>query len=175
MTSNKKDLHLKNLIAYSFVLSVVIGFSGGFFPEGGIQHLMWALGSFFMIIGSSLLGSKLSRNDHDIPAAGFAVITVAQALAYGFLATNDAGTEQFGAVIAVFVPGLVLISFYDLAPLFIRICGFISAAGFATLALLIFIHTDLSLALREILTGIGYAGLNFSLLGWAWLVYRKKI
>lgn len=170
----KKERHLRQIVAFSFALSVGIGVTSQFAPAGGVQHLLWALGSFFIIIGASLLASKLSRDQHDIPAAGFAVITVAQAMSYGFLATHDAGTEQFGAVIAIFVPGLVLISLYALVPLFVRICGFVSAAAFAALAILIYVNT-VSETSRGALTGIGYMGMNFSILGWAWLVYRKRI
>jgi hypothetical protein len=135
---------------------------------------MWASGAFFAIVAASLLASKLSRDGHDIPAAGFAVITVAQAMSYGFLATHDAGAEQFGAVIAIFVPGLVLISFYALAPLFIRLCGFVSATAFAIMVVLIFVGTIKETG-NAILTAIGYMGMNIALLGWAWQVYRRKI
>lgn len=171
---SKKDNHLKNLVSFFFVTGVFTGFSGTFIPAGGIQHLAWALGAFFLIIGSSLLASKLSRQEHDIPAAGFSVFAVGQALAYGFLATNDAGSEQFGAVIAIYVPGLVLISFYDLTPWYFRLCGFFAAASFMTLAVLIFCHLQ-SEMLSSILNNSAYMAMNIMILGWAWLVFKRKI
>jgi len=169
-----KEKHLRRLIAYSFLLSILIGSVSQFIADVAVQRVMWAVDAFFVIIAASLLASKLSRAEHDIPAAGFAVITVAQAMSYGFIATHDAGAEQFGAVIAIFVPGLVLISFYDLTPFFIRLCGFISAAVFSTLAILIFVNA-LTVNANVILTSAGYMAMNVSLLGWAWLIYRKKI
>jgi hypothetical protein len=174
MHSDNKHIYLKNLISWCFLFSVVIGFGGSFVPAGGVQHVFWALGAFFMIIASSLLGSKLAREEHDIPAAGFTIIAVAQAMSYGFLATHDAGNEQFGAVVAIYVPGLMLISLYELANVFIRITGFIAAVSFASLALIIFLDFHIE-TLSPILTQLGYAAFNICLLGWAWFVHKGKV
>ena len=67
----------------------------------------------------------------------FAVLAVAQALSYGFLDTADADTGKFGSVIAIFVPGLVLISLYNLVPVFIRLAGLAWAVLFLAKAVLI--------------------------------------
>ncbi len=174
VTEIKKEKHLRNLISYCFLFSVISGFVGSFVTDEGIQHLLWALGAFFMIISASLLGSKLSRDQHDIPAAGFTVIAIGQAMSYGFIATHDAGTAQFGAVIAIYVPGLILISFYNLAPIFLRICAFVGAISFSALASLIFLDA-VNDAFQQVFTQLGFMGMNIAILGWAWLVHRKKI
>ncbi len=174
MAAVNKHIYLKNLISYCFLFGVFFGFGGSFIEEKGIQHLMWAISAFFIIIAASLLGSKLAREEHDIPAAGFTILAIAQAMSYGFIATHDAGDEQFGAVIAIYVPGLILIGLYDLANLFLRIMGFLAAACFAFEAIVIFL--DLNVAqLRPVLTYAGYIPFNTCILGWAWLVYKKKI
>ncbi|HMC97106.1 MAG TPA: hypothetical protein VKG92_05620, partial [Flavobacteriales bacterium] len=128
MSSTKKHAYLKNLIATSLVLGVLVGIIGSMIPEGNLQHLFWAFSSFCTIIGSTLLGSKLTREDHDIPAAGFIVLGIGNAMLYGFLATHDAGAEQFGAGIMIYVPGLLLISLYDLSPMLLRAIGYFSSA-----------------------------------------------
>ena len=170
----RKQIHLKNMIALSFVLSVVIGFTGSMFSDLVLQHFAWAVTAFFMIIGASLLSSKLTREGHDIPAAGFIVLSIAQATSYAFIATHDAGQEQFGAVIAIFIPGLILISIYGPVPLLIRIAGLLSSLLFAILALCIYkgVTNDW---VQPLFTTSAYMLMNFVTLGWAWMIYRQRI
>ena len=127
-----------------------------------------------MIIGSSLLSSKLTRQGHDLPAAGFIIMSIAQAASYAFIATHDAGQEQFTAVIAIFVPGLLLISLYDVVPFFIRAAGFLAAAAFSVLGIIIYKEV-FSETVHTILTSGSYMLMNVVLIGWAWLVYKNKI
>jgi hypothetical protein len=171
---SRKHKQLINMIAFCLMMHVISGLASQVMPSEGYQHLMWAVSAFFMIIGSSLLSSDLTRHGHDIPAAGFIVLSIAQAMSYGFIATHDAGQEQLGAIIAIFIPGVLLISMYDVIPWFIRIAGFLSAAAFTVLAICIYreIKNDFLLA---VLTNVGYMLMNFVTLAWAWLVFKKKI
>ncbi|MEP6646904.1 MAG: hypothetical protein ABJC12_07435 [Saprospiraceae bacterium] len=172
--SPRQHIHLKNMIASCFVLAVGVGFAGSLMHGLPIQHFAWAISSFFMIIGASLLSSKLTRAGHDIPAAGFIVLSIGQATSYAFIATHDAGVEQFGAVIAIFIPSLILISMYNIVPLSVRIAGFISAATFASLAACIYQEVEAEWV-QPVFTTAAYLTMNFVIVGWAWLIYREKI
>jgi len=174
MDSTQQQIHLKNFIAFSLLFHVISGSASEFMSDVDAKHFSWEVSAFFMIIGSSLLGSKLTREGHDLPAAGFIIMSIAQAASYAFLATHDAGLEQLAAVIAIFVPGLLLISLYDVVPFFIRIAGFLAAASFAIMGILIY-EESLTGNLQPILTSGSYMLMNIVLLGWAWLVYKKKI
>jgi hypothetical protein len=174
MDIEKKHVHLKNLIACCLVLNVVAGIASQAIVDDGYKHLAWAVSSFYMIIGSSMLSSKLTRDAHDIPAAGFIVLSIGQATSYAFIATHDAGTEQFGAVIAIFIPGLLLVSFYPIIPLLLRIAGFLSAISFTILAFLIYRELDTEVSTAIFTTG-GYVMMNIVTVGWAWLIYKDKI
>ena len=171
---SRKHKHLINLIAFCLMMHVVSGLVSQVVPSEGYQHFMWAVSAFFMIVGSSLLSSDLTRHGHDIPAAGFIILSIGQAMSYGFIATHDAGPEQLGAIIAIFIPGVILISLYDVVPWFIRIAGFLSAATFAILAILIYREIK-NEVLLSVLTNGGYMLMNFVTLAWAWLLYKKKI
>ncbi len=174
MDSPKNHAHLKNMIAFCLLLSVVTGMASEAIEDEGYKHLAWAMSAFFMIIGASMLSSKLTRAGHDIPAAGFIVLSIGHATSYAFIATHDAGAEQFGAVIAIFIPGLILVSFYPIIPLLLRLSGFLSAACFAVLAILIYRHLDTDV-LRGVFTTGGYVFMNIVIVGWAWLIYKNRI
>lgn len=174
METARRHRYMKNMIASGFTLNVIIGFCGSFITSPGLQHFFWALSAFFMIIAASLLSSKLTRDGHDIPAAGFIIISIAEAMSYGFIATHDAGSEQFGAVISIFIPGLVLISFYDVVPWLIRIPGFLAAIFFAALAVSIYREADPDVN-KSLLTFASYATMNAAFIGWAWLIFKNKI
>lgn len=174
MQTARQKNHLKNFVAFSLVMYAVIGFSSQAVTAEGVKHFMWAVSAFFMIIGSTLLSSKLTRADNDFPAAGFIILSIAQAMSYGFLATHDAGQEQFGAVIAIFIPGLILISFYNVVPWVLRISGFISALCFSILAFLIY-QGNAETAMAGGFTSGAYMTMNIAIVGWAWLVYKNRI
>jgi hypothetical protein len=170
-----REKHLKNLIAFSILLFVLSGVTSSFLDQNsGIAHLMFAISAFFSIIGFSLLASKLTNHKHDIPAAGFGILTVAQAMGFGFLATHDAGKEQFAAVTVIFIPGLILISFYNLMNVVLRILGFISAAAFTLLAFLLFLGKEITTD-NILIINLAYIPMNIVLIGWAWYVYRQKL
>ncbi|MEI7802754.1 MAG: hypothetical protein WCI97_08940 [Bacteroidota bacterium] len=174
MQTSKQKNHLKNFVAFSLVMYAVIGFSSQAFSSEGVKHFMWAVSAFFMIIGSTLLSSKLTRADNDFPAAGFIILSIGQAMSYGFIATHDAGNEQFGAVIAIYIPGLILISFYNLVPWFLRISGFLSALCFTILAILIY-KGSAQTAIADGFTSGAFMAMNIAIVGWAWLVYKNRI
>jgi hypothetical protein len=94
-------------------VGVGLGWIGALLPPGNAQYLLWALSSYCIIVGATLLGSKLTREDHDIPAAGFIILGIGNAMIYAFIATHDVGSHQFGAGIMIYSPGLLLISMYD--------------------------------------------------------------
>jgi len=171
---SKKHQHLKNIIAISLVLSIIIGLTSNFIDIVPLRHFFWAVSIFFVIIGASLLSSKLTREDHDIPAAGFIVLTIGQAMAYGSIATHDAGFQQHAAAVSIYVPGLILISLFGTVPLFFRIAGFIAAASFATLATIVYCDYNVE-KLEPIFAATSYSPMNIALLGWAWLIYKKKV
>jgi hypothetical protein len=169
-----KHTHLKNMIAFCLLLHVATGMASEAIEDEGYKHMAWAVSAFFMIIGASMLSSKLTRDGHDIPAAGFIVLSIAQATSYAFIATHDAGAEQFGAVIAIFIPGIILISVYPIIPLVLRISGILAAIAFSVLAVLIYrgIYT---VVVEDTLTTAGYVLMSILLVGWAWLIYKNKI
>lgn len=169
----KKHKQLKNLTAYSLFIGILIGMSGNVIQPGTLQNIAWGMNAFFIIIGASLLSLKLTRLDHDIPAAGFGILTIGNAMAYGFLATHDAGSAQFGASIFIYVPALFLISLSDLSRLIIRIIGMISAAAFAILAVRIFIGISDG-AINDSVKAIAYAAMSVTELAWGWWVYNNK-
>lgn len=173
MSQPAKHAHLRNLIASSLLLGVLIGVIGNFLPPGNAQHLIWALNSFCVIIGATLLGSKLTREDHDIPAAGFIILGIGNAMLYGFIAAHDTGHEQFGAGIMIYMPGLLLISMYDRSHLLLRALGFVSAAAFGALAMIIYLGGDVP-RYYPVLEPIAYITLNAVLVWWSVLLLRQK-
>ena len=174
MDITRKENHLKNMIAFSFMMTVVSGMSSEAIADDGLKHFVWAVSAFFMIIGSSMLSSKLTREGHDVPAAGFIVMSIAQATSYAFIATHDVGNEQFGAVIAIFIPGLLLISLYGAVPLVLRILGILSAMSFTLLALCIYKEVTSDWVIPTLTTG-AYMFMNVATLWWAWLIFKRKI
>jgi len=175
VTEEEKQKHLKNLIAGSIMLFVITGMGGSFFDNRSeIAHFIFAISCFFSIIGFSLLASKLTNHKHDIPGAGFGVLTIAQSMAFGFLATHDAGNEQFGAVTVIFIPGLILISFYNMMNFVLRILGFVSAAAFTLLAVLLLNGKEIT-AGNLLIILLAYIPMNIVLIGWAWYIYREKL
>jgi hypothetical protein len=173
MAAANKHKQLRGLIAISLLAGVALGTIGAMLPAGKAQYLFWAFSSFSFVIGATLLGSKLTREDHDIPAAGFIALGIGNAMIYGFIATHDVGTGQFGAGIMIYGPGMLLISLYDRAHPVQRVIGYIAAAAFTTLAAMIYLGADVTKA-QAWLQPLAYNTMSIVLVWWAVLLLRGK-
>ena len=173
MEPEKRNHYLNKLIALFFLLAFITGFSS--YPlksMPGIQQSFWGLSAIFTVMGAALMGSKLTRQDHDIPAAGFNLLAIGNTMIYGFLIANDTEVSNYAGSIVLYVPGLLLVSAYKLFPKSIRISGFIAALGFASLCMLLNLDAE-NIKLIDIITSISYVSLNLTILGWSWITYRS--
>lgn len=168
-------LNLMNIVF--FVGALLCGIVGSMLKtESAVQTSLYQFSSAFFIAGCTTSGSKLIREGWDIPAAGFTILAISQGIYYASLLIH--GPERlpfFSSGVPLFLPGMVLIFFYRLFPLWVRILGLTACLPF----LLILIYSLSNYGNQNLVIALFIAGftiIDITSLFWAfyfWRNYRK--
>jgi hypothetical protein len=162
------------LIAFFFVSALLCGSAGGIFEtESKLQMSLYQFSSAFFIAGRTISFSKLTHEGWDIPASGFTILAISQGVYYASLLINPTDRLPFfSSGVPLFLPGIILISFYKLFPLWVRVFGILSCIPF----LLILICTLSNFGsgnLMVILFILGFVLIDLSSLFWAFYFWRN--
>jgi hypothetical protein len=166
------DLRLRVVAATGLVIGAVLGMAGTFAPSASLRGLAWGIDGTALIISAALLTVHHLRRGSDLAAAGFLVFAVGETLLVsGAAATLEASTPSFGAGVALWAAGLILVSSSGTMPVLIRSGGLVAASLFTLTALQIFTGVPLT-PLSQPLPFVAYPFLALTLFGWAWVHYR---
>lgn len=161
--------------ALGLVVGAVLGMAGTFAPSAGLRALAWGVDGTALIVASSLLTVQHFRRGNDLAAAGFLVFVVAETLVLsGAAMTLEDSAPSFAAGVALWSASLVLVSLSDAMPVLVKSTGFVGAFLFAVVAVRIFMGADVT-PLSKPLPYFAYPFLAATLLGWAWVTYRRGI
>jgi hypothetical protein len=153
----------------------VLGMAGTFVPSPSLRGLLWGLDGTALIAATALLTLHHFRRGHDTVAAGFLVFVAAETLIVAGSSMDFADSAPlFAAGVALWTASLLLVSAPNVMPVWLRITACIGALLFAVVAVQIFAGTALT-PLSQPLPFFAYPFLAVTLLGWAWVHYRRIV
>ncbi len=133
-----KNHHLSYFISGGLVLSFILSLIGSCYPAQSVaQTAFFKADALFAISAFACLAAKASGERFDVPAAGFSILAIAQGL---FLTEInevnkwDIATSSLGVLFMI--PAFILISYYTLFPIWLRIAGIISLIPFIILLII---------------------------------------
>jgi hypothetical protein len=173
MEAQINEYRLPRFAAVSLVIGAALGLAGSFAPSGSLRGLAWGLDGIALVVATALLTIHHVRRGNDLLAGGFLVFSIGQGLVVSGAAMElSAGAPSFGAGSGLWAVALAIISASRTMPLWVRGTGSIAAILLTVVALRIFAGNELT-PLSQPLPFFAYPFLVATLLGWAWVHYRR--
>ena len=145
-------------------IGVIFGLSGSFVSGPNLQIVLYEISSLGFMVGTVLMTLKFFRQNEDLVAAGFLLLTIAEAVMSGGNALGQVGGQaSFGAGMAMYVPSFLLICLPKVLPTWVRVTGIATTIPFAIAASIIF--SGGQVLSTDALPGIGYGMLSLSFIG----------
>lgn len=167
------DSRLRLIAAGGLVVGAVLGMAGTFAPSAAWRGLAWGLDGTALVVATALLTIHHLRRGNEILAAGFLVFVVGEGLILSGAAMDlQPSAPSFAAGVALWAASLALVSSSNAMPPTVRTVGFLGSLLFTVVAGQIFWGRPLT-PLSEPLPFFAYPFLAATLLGWAWVHYRR--
>lgn len=168
-----KDSRLHSVAAMGLLIGAVLGIAGTFAPSASLRGLAWGVDGTALTVAGALLAVHYFRQGNDLASAGFLVFVVGEGLILGGAAMElVASAPSFAAGVSLWAASLALVSASGAMPPLVRGVGFVASLLFAVVALQIFAGRLLT-PLSQPLPFFAYPFLGATLLGWAWVHYKK--
>jgi hypothetical protein len=163
----------RRLIASSgLVVGAVFGIAGTFAPAP-MRGLAWGIDGIALIVASAMLAIHYFREGNDTAAAGFLVFLAGETLIVSGAAMELAATApSFAAGAGLWAASLALVSSSNAMPRLLRGIGFVASLLFAVVAVEMFSARPLT-PLSQPLPFLAYPFLAATLVGWAWVHYKR--
>ena len=162
------------LASIGLALGGAFGMAGTFVPSASLRGLAWGIDGVALVMAGALLTVVFYRRGRDIAASGFLVFTVGQSLILSVAATDPAaGIPSFGAGIALWAMGLVMIGIAPVFPLPVRVLGGVAALLFGVTAAQIFAGAQIT-PLTSPLPAFAYPVLVLTFVGWIWSLMKGE-
>lgn len=149
------------------------GMAGGFSPVGVVQDVLYLLSSIGFMTGLVVMALRSHSAGQVMPAAGFLVLACGEvAMMSGFNRAADPNSAgAFAAGVALYAPGLLLVSLPRGQPIWSRIAGGLAALPFAAHGILRSAGVDLDY--QDLTAAVGYGLLTIAIAGWVWRMRRE--
>ena len=171
MTHRSSDL----VIVVSLILGATFGIGGTLVSSDATRQLFWLIDGLGVVVATTLLAVRFLRSGDDVVAAGFIVFALGETLLIaGTPAGLDASVPSFGAGVALWAAGLVLINAPARLAAWIRGAGFVAALLFGSVAVRIFSGEHL-LPTSSPFPYFAYPFVVLNFAGWALTVLRREL
>lgn len=169
----KSESQIPYFISGGLLLSFIFSVAGSFFPPQSLeQTALFKIDAMFAIMAFSCLSAKLSSEKFLIPSAGFAVLAISQGM---FLAEIDQADRwnYSSQVIGVLfmLPAVIMISYYNLIPKWLRITGVLAVVPFILLFIDRYLNGPAHTAVYENIIFLLY---QIVTLCWAWQIWKNR-
>ncbi|HEU4365558.1 MAG TPA: hypothetical protein VFT13_08860 [Candidatus Krumholzibacteria bacterium] len=167
------ESRLRLIAATGLVVGAVLGMAGTFAPSASLRGLLWGLDGVALVVATALLTIHHFRRGNDVVAAGFLVFAIGEGLILsGAAMPLDASAPSFAAGVALWAASLALVSSTGTMPLLVRGAGLVGSLLFTVTAVQIFLGQTIT-PLSQPLPFFAYPFLVATLVGWAWVHYRR--
>jgi hypothetical protein len=174
MEVRMNDARPARIASAGLVIGAALGLGGTFAPSDSLRGLAWGLDGITLVVAAALLTIHHVRRGNEWEAGGFLVFAVGQGLVVSGAAMDlIRSTPSFGAGAGLWAASLAIVSAGRVMPFWVRVTGSIAAILFAVVALRIFSGSEVT-PLSEPLPFFAYPFLVATLLGWAWVHYRRR-
>lgn len=120
------------LVAIGLLVAVGAGLSGGLFEAGSTQSVLYALSSLGWVVATALLCLRHARRGESTVAAGFMLLTIAEAMLWAGGRPGDPGyLAGFAGGTMFYVPGLLLVGLPAVYSLLVRTTAVLGAGVWA--------------------------------------------
>ncbi|MCY7363701.1 MAG: hypothetical protein LH629_16780 [Ignavibacteria bacterium] len=169
----KSNTHIPYFITFGLVLSFIFSLTGSFFPsESNIQTILFKIDALFAITAFTCLAAKSSSEKFDLPAAGFTVLAIAQGLFLAEISQADNWDYSSQSTGVLFmIPSVIMISYYEIFPKWLRIGGIISVIPFVILFIVRLNSGIENTTIFEIIIFLFYQTVT---LCWAWQIWKQR-
>jgi hypothetical protein len=166
---------LKYIIVVALAIGSILGIGGSMVEVGStMQRLFWEISSLGLIAGLILYARSPQVSGDVFVSSGFVIVAIAEAIMSSGTALGEQGAQaSFGAGMALYVPGLIIVACSAYFALWVRIAGTLSAIAFAIAAFGIF-SGEVVLA-ASTFPSAGYALLTVANIGWIVALFRNKV
>jgi hypothetical protein len=171
--SRKQHSHTAYINIICFIFCFICGGVGGSFPRDSFwQNIFWEITNALFITGCALTSVQLADRKWIIPAAGFIVLSISFIEFFTLIPIGDSPEKilEIGKCGLLFIPAMVMISYYTLFPLWLRMMGVISCLPF--IAIIFFANLSQNNYVLEMMT-IGYILIEITSMLWG--IYFLKI
>lgn len=144
------------------------GLAGGFAPVGPVQDVLYLLSSVGFVAGLVVLTLRSHETRRPLHAAGFLLLALGEvAMMSGFNRAADPNSPgAFAAGVALYAPGLLLVSLPRGYPMWARVAGALAALPFGAHGILRSAGIDLDY--QDLTAVVGYGLLSVAIAGWIW-------
>jgi hypothetical protein len=164
----------RTIASVGLFIGGIFGVAGSFVSSASFRGLAWGLDGVGLILASALLTIYYFRKGYDTVGAGFLIFIVGEGLILSCNATDlNENVSSFGTGTSLWAASLVLISFQNVFPMFVRLTGFIAAVLFSIVSVQIFTGRPLN-ALTEPLPFYAYPFFATTIFGWGWMLLRTN-
>jgi hypothetical protein len=166
------DSRRRLIASGGLVVGAVLGIAGTFAPAP-LRGVAWGIDGIALVVASALLTIHYFRKGEDTAAAGFLVFLAAETLIVSGSAMElAASAPSFAAGAGLWAASLALVSSSGAMPRLLRGVGFVASVLLAVAALQIFAGRPLT-PLSQPLPFFAYPFLAATLVGWAWVHYKR--
>ncbi|HEX6088527.1 MAG TPA: hypothetical protein VFZ13_00060 [Gemmatimonadales bacterium] len=138
------------------------------------MRLAWGIHGVGLVMAGALLTVAFSRVGRELAAGGFLVFTIGQGLILSTAAMEPSATSPaFGAGLALWAAGLVLVGVSRVFPIAVSALGFAAATLFGVTALRIFAGAAIT-PTSAALPFLAYPVFVATLAGWIVALWRRE-
>jgi hypothetical protein len=154
------------------VVGAVFGIAGTF-AAPPLRGLLWGIDGIALVVASAILAIHYLRKGDDTAAAGFLAFLAGETLIVSGAAMElAASVPSFAAGAGLWAASLALVSSSNAMPRPLRIIGFVASLLLAVSAVQMFSGRPLT-PLSQPLPFFAYPFLAATLVGWAWVHYKR--
>lgn len=163
------------VIELGLVAGAVLGMLGTFVSSANVRAEAWTIDGVGLIVATTLLALRSSRQGNDVVAAGFLVYALGESvMSIGNASGLQASIPSFQAGTALWAGGLLLTAAPKVFALGTRLAGAIAAILFAIVSVRIAWGEQIT-PLAKPLPYFAYPFLVLTFAGWIWHVAKRRV
>ena len=156
------------------ILGATFGISGAFVSSEPLRQIFWLIDGTGVIVATTILAVRFLRKGDDTVAAGFLVFALGESLLLsGTAAGLEASVPSFGAGVALWAAGLLLVSVPSTLAVWVRLAGGAAAVLFGVVAARIFLGERL-LPTSQPLPFFAYPLVVLTFFGWILTIVKER-
>ncbi len=179
MATAKELNHLSQLIAICFVASFLVGFTPVFFSEVNtsegtmLAKYFWQVSNLLYMVGCCMCSLKASHEGKLIAPSGFIILSIGIGTLFALQTAsfNEEVNRTYASGILAYLPGMLLICYYDRFPVWLRIAG-VAACIPKMITLVLILNGTFDWQKHQQIDGSGYFFTNLVGIGWAYFMLK---